>query len=55
MPRWIRLIFWTEESSRYAARHGISEEEADDVAYGDSFVRRIGRGFSRLTGQTQCP
>jgi hypothetical protein len=48
----VRRILWSEANIDHIARHGVTQDEAQDVCYGDSFGRRAGQGLYLLTGQT---
>ncbi|MBA2276598.1 MAG: BrnT family toxin [Chloroflexia bacterium] len=44
-------LIWDEWNEEHIAHHGVTAEEAEDVAYGHSFMTRAREGLYRLIGQ----
>ena len=51
MPKIFELL--TEGRADHLARHGVTLEEAEEIAYGRHFLRLVKRGVYRLIGQTE--
>jgi uncharacterized DUF497 family protein len=51
VPKIVELL--TEGRADHLARHGVTLEEAEEVAYGRHFIRLVKKGVYRLTGQKE--
>jgi len=54
MPIWIRRVIWDDANIGHVARHGVSQDEAEDVCYGDALPLRTRRGRYLLIGRTDA-
>jgi uncharacterized DUF497 family protein len=47
-------LIWDEWNEDHIADHGVTADEAEEVAYGYSYMTRAREGLYRLIGQTSA-